>query len=94
MRLTLTSAKVDETPVTFPPGRERLATTPLATGSVEAVITIGMDDVTPRAASTVTSQVAMITSGREPTTSRASHENGLMVSPRQKYSIWKSLPSR
>ena len=34
-----------DTPVTLPPGRERLATSPTATGSLPTVNTIGIDAV-------------------------------------------------
>src|SRR5215475_3478304 len=41
-RLTLSSSVMEVTPVTLPPGRERLATSPCSTGSSDDPITIGI----------------------------------------------------
>src|SRR5262249_39141501 len=61
-----------ETPVTFPPGREKLATNPLATGSVEMTMMIGIVVVASWAAWMAWPETATIASGRSCTSSRAS----------------------
>src|SRR2546430_8372247 len=44
-RLPTTSADPIDSPVTLPPGRAKLATSPLSTGSTATAKTIGMTDV-------------------------------------------------
>src|SRR5262249_1769233 len=51
-RLPARSAAWDDRPVTLPPGRARLGTRPVPTGSFAAPNTIGITDVTSLAAST------------------------------------------
>ena len=41
-RLPLRSGEMELSPVTFPPGRARLATSPLPTGSLLLVMTMGI----------------------------------------------------
>ena len=41
-RLPFSSGAKLDSPVTFPPGRAKLATTPLATGSLSCAITMGI----------------------------------------------------
>ena len=56
------SGKSRNTPVTLPPGRARVAATPLATGSVsKSIATIGMVRVADRAAFSIGGPLAMIT---------------------------------
>src|SRR5215218_10582717 len=53
-RFAASSAIASDTPVILPPGRLRLATRPVPTGSPPATNTIGMVDVAPFAANAVT----------------------------------------
>ena len=56
------SGRSRNTPVTLPPGRARVATTPLATGSVsKSIATIGMVRVADLAAFSIREPLAMIT---------------------------------
>jgi len=52
-----------ESPVMFPPGRARLATNPLRTGSGSAAITIGIVAVASRAAPMVRPRATMTFTG-------------------------------
>ena len=61
-----------ENPVAFPPGRARLATCPIPTGSAWVAKTMGMFRVACRAASTSVEEVAKITSTFRRTSSAAS----------------------
>jgi hypothetical protein len=58
-------------PVMFPPGRARLATRPVPTGSPAKAITMGMVDVARLAAVTDGVYAAMMTSGFKATSSAA-----------------------
>ena len=53
MRLAMISGVRMAEPVTFPPGRARLATRPVATGSAVAAITMGIVEVACIAACTL-----------------------------------------
>src|SRR5215831_14424147 len=61
-RLPARSVDCIDRPVTLPPGRARLATRPLATGSSTSAITIGMTDVACFAATTGAAECVTMTS--------------------------------
>ena len=82
-----------ETPVTFPPGRERLATNPLATGSVEMTMTIGIVAVASRTAWIAWPETATMTSGRSCTSSRASPGSRSNLSSANRRSTTRFRPS-
>jgi len=56
------SGAIKDIPVTFPPGRPRLMTSPVATGSTTADITMGIVLVAPSAALTAGVEFAMMMS--------------------------------
>jgi len=74
-RLGTSSAAMVLKPVTLPPGRARLATRPIATGSPPLKKTIGIVEVWLFAASTAASPLAAITSTLRPTRSAANAGN-------------------
>src|SRR6185295_3796207 len=63
-RLALSSASMIDSPVTFAPGRDRLATRPSPTGSATIAMTMGMADVARWAALVAAVVSATITSTR------------------------------
>ena len=81
------------TPVILPPGRLRLATTPIATGSVPVKKAIGIVVVAAFAASTAGVVVATITVTRRRTRSSANPGSRSFRPSAQRYSIATFLPS-
>jgi len=79
-------------PVMFPPGRAKLATNPLPTGSLLAVITMGMLWVACRTARTACEPPATITSTFRLTSSAASRAS-VSVRSATRYSMRVFLPS-
>jgi len=88
-RLPARSAVWLDRPVTLPPGRARLATRPLATGSVADAKTIGMTDVACLAARTGGVPLVKMTSTLSRTNSAAISSNPCP----QRYSIATVRPS-
>jgi hypothetical protein len=82
------------TPVTLPPGRLRLVTSPKATGSLGAVNTIGIEDVAALAARVGASPpLAKIAATGRRTNSAAMAGSRSYRSSAQRYSIATVLPS-
>jgi hypothetical protein len=82
-----------ETPVMFPPGRPRLGTIPVPTGSPTAVRTIGMVRVAFFAAIPPWVETATKMSGRPPTSSAASAGSRSIWAPAVRKSITRLRPS-
>src|SRR6202048_2387947 len=91
-RFSSPPAVCEESPVTFPPGRARLATIPAPTGS-PADMTIGMELVALRAASVAGVPQATMTSTGKRTNSTANSGNRSAAPSAKRYSISKSAPS-
>ena len=81
-----------ENPVTFPPGRPRLATSPDFIGSAGPMATIGIREVAFRAASAAVVVTATITSGLSATNSPASSGSFSNLPLAQRCSSTSSLP--
>ena len=81
------------TPVTFPPGRLRLSTNPIATGSLAVMKTIGIVAVAPFATKVGTSLIVKITLARSRIKPSASAGTRSRRVSAQRYSIATSLPS-
>ena len=92
-RLPLKSGVICDKPVTFPPGRARLVTSPVATGSPAATITTGMSAATFLAAcvSAVTVVTMISTFCRTRSSARSGSRSSLPSAYRR--SITRFLPS-
>ena len=80
-------------PVMFPPGRLRLATSPVSTGSLGKIMTIGMLLVAFFAASAADPAGATITSTLRRTRSAASSGNRSTFPSAHRYSMTRFCPS-
>gem|GEM_PF-6006755 len=85
-------AKLDS-PVIFPPGCARLATTPLATGSLSCAITIGIVDVAPFEARVGAVPPVTMTTGLRATNSRARVGRRSSFPSAKRHSIAMFFPS-
>ena len=92
-RLSPSSASMEDRPVTFPPGRARLLTSPLAPGSPAGDITIGMLLVTFMEALTAGVLSATITSTWSRTSSVARARAARLQPSAYRHSIPMFLPS-
>jgi hypothetical protein len=79
-------------PVTFPPGRARLATMPCATASAESTITMGMVWVACLAAKAILPVFTTMRSTWRPTSSatRAGYWSGVSAKRHSKAMVWPS----
>ena len=92
-RLAATSVCWIDRPVTLPPGRARLATRPVPTGSPAAAMTIGMTDVACLAATTASVADVTMTSTLRRTNSAAISAKRSLRPSAQRYSIVMVRPS-
>src|SRR5260370_1119277 len=92
-RLALSSAKLTPSPVTFPPGRARLATSPVATGSAAWSSTMGIVPVAALAVSVDCVAVVTITSTFSATSSAASSGRRSGRPPAPRNSIRTARPT-
>src|SRR5262245_15677653 len=91
--LMISASGIWVSPVTFPPGRARLATRPTRTGSSSAVMTIGIVVVAFLAASAAGLLPAKITSTFRRTNSDAKLGNRSTLPSAQRSSTWRFCPS-
>ena len=92
-RLAAISLCWSDRPVTLPPGRAKLATKPLPTGSVATANTMGMTDVACFAGMTAAPNVTMTSTFKRTKSVASSAKRSLRPSV-QRYSIAKVRPSR
>src|SRR6266446_2796379 len=92
-RLPARSADWFDSPVTLPPGRARLATRPVPTGSPAVAKTIGMTDVACFAATTAAVPAVTMTLTLSRTNSAAISAKRSLRPSAQRYSIAKVRPS-
>ena len=91
--LLIDSPVILEMPVMFPPGRARLFTKPLATGSIMLDMTMGIVEVTFCAARTASESLATMTSTLSRTNSVASEVNRSVLPSAYRCSRIRFLPS-
>jgi hypothetical protein len=87
------SGEIEVTPVMFPPGRAKLATRPVATGSPTAIMTSGIDVVAFLTASEAGVSAVTITSTFEATSSAMSAGKRSYFPSAQRYSMAMLRPS-
>jgi hypothetical protein len=92
-RFPARSVNWTDRPVTLPPGRARLATSPLPTGSAAAPKTIGMTDVACFAARTGSAECVQMTSTLSRTNSATMSAKRSVRPAAQRYSITTVRPS-